>query len=320
MDGSDVSFVVIAFNEQDHISSCVDAIFAQRDVVPHEVIVVDDASTDQTAAVVTAKAAEHPNLRLVRHPQNRGRGAARRTGQDAATTRYVAFVDSDIWIPQDWLKHALDSLSDYDVISGVAVPDGDCAVIWRIFRPIPKGRPPTWALTGSNVIFRKDALDKVGWPAGSRLTEDNRLARALEAAGFRVKTVPDLKAEHHEAKSYRKTLAFMWEMGFNSTELVRDLRLVRLPDVAWLGWLASSLAAIGLAAAGVVPWWVVPAWLAILTASIDAVWMAQRFFVSRSPLRWCAAWAGNFPMIATYLVARSFYAPRLLRSRETAEH
>lgn len=320
MDGSDVSFVVIAFNEADHIGDCLDAIFAQQGETPHEVIVVDDASTDRTSAVVSAKAEQHPNLRLLRHEENRGRGAARRTGQNATTTQVVAFIDSDIWIPEDWLKRALDALADFDVISGVAVPDGDCAVIWRIFRPVPKGRPPTWVLTGSNVIFRKRALDQVGWPAGSRLTEDNRLARALVDAGFKVRTVPDLKAEHHEAKSYRKTLAFMYEMGFNSTELLRDLRLVRLPDVVWAGWVVTSLGAIATSAAGISPWWVAPTWVLGLTLAIDVVWLAQRFFFWRTPVRWLAALLGNLPMIGTYLVGRTRYAPQLMSPRKVAQH
>lgn len=320
MDASDVSFVVIAFNEAEHIADCLDAIFAQQGATPHEVIVVDDASTDRTYEVVAAKAGQHPNLKLLRHEQNRGRGAARRTGQDAATTSVIAFIDADIWIPQDWLKRALEELADYDVISGVAVPDGDCAVIWRIFGPVPKGRPPTWALTGSNVIFRTEALKQVGWPAGTRLTEDNRLARALVAAGFRVRTVPDLQAEHHEAKSYRKTLAFMYETGFNSTEILRDLRLVRVPDVVWALWTVSCLGAVATSAAGLSPWWVAPVWVLGFTAAIDAVWLAQRFFVTRTPGRWLAAWLGNFPMIATYLASRTLHAPRLLLPRKIAEH
>ena len=79
----------------------------------------------------------------------------------------IGFIDSDILLPDDWLVRATAALRDADVISGVAVPDGDCAVVWRMFGPKPKGIAGYWDLTGNNVIFRRRALEEVGWPAQS---------------------------------------------------------------------------------------------------------------------------------------------------------
>src|SRR5947207_15570794 len=58
----------------------------------HEVIVVDDGSTDDTAALVERVAEDWPQLRLVRHVRNRGKGAAVRTGILAATGRRILFA------------------------------------------------------------------------------------------------------------------------------------------------------------------------------------------------------------------------------------
>jgi glycosyltransferase involved in cell wall biosynthesis len=62
----------------------------------YEVIIVDDGSTDDTAAVATRLVAAHPGVvRLVRHEVNRGYGGALRSGFAAATMRHVAFTDGD---------------------------------------------------------------------------------------------------------------------------------------------------------------------------------------------------------------------------------
>jgi GT2 family glycosyltransferase len=314
----DVSLVVIAYNERAHIGECLESIFAQRGLDSYEVIVVDDGSVDGTADVVDSLLADHPQLRLIKHTTNLGRGAARRTGQDASSAGTIGFIDSDIRLPSDWLVHVTTALKDADAVSGVAVPDGDCAVIWRIFRPKPKGMLGYWELTGNNVIFRRSALELVGWPAQSRLTEDNRLAVAMVQAGLRVRTLESLRVEHHEAKSYRRTLAYLHETGFNATEILRDLHRFRFPDLVWVCWVAS-LVGLGVAAGtGAIPWWVAAAVFVGITMAIDVGAMMQRFYFQKSPIRWLAATLANLPLITMYLAARTFYAPRLLMRRRSA--
>jgi GT2 family glycosyltransferase len=67
----------------------------------YDVIVVDDGSTDETAAVLEGFAT---NIRALRHPQNRGRSAARNTGIRAAEGQVVIFVDSDVVVREDFLE------------------------------------------------------------------------------------------------------------------------------------------------------------------------------------------------------------------------
>lgn len=66
-----------------------------------EAILVDDGSTDGSAALVEAVAAEDGRLRLVRAPSWQGAAEARNLGIDAARGRYVAFLDADdLWLPE----------------------------------------------------------------------------------------------------------------------------------------------------------------------------------------------------------------------------
>ncbi|WP_173422300.1 glycosyltransferase family 2 protein [Ensifer adhaerens] len=88
----DVSFVIAAFRAADTIARAIDSALAQEEV-EIEVIVVDDASPDETAAVVEAMT--DPRIRLIRLPANQGPGGARNAGLDAARGDWVAILDAD---------------------------------------------------------------------------------------------------------------------------------------------------------------------------------------------------------------------------------
>lgn len=316
----DVSFVVIGYNEAEHIKECLESIFAQGGLTTFEVIFVDDASTDRTSEIVADLQHEHKQLRLIRHEENRGRGAARRTGQDACRGSMIAFIDADIRVPGNWLTKVVAGLDHADAISGVAVPDGDCAVIWRMFGPRPRGMLSYWDITGNNVIFKRAALERVGWPASRPRSEDNRMARAMVEAGMTVTTIRDLQVEHHESKSYWNAWRYMWGKGYHANEILRDLRVFRFPDLVWVAWFVALLGSIALAVVGVVPGWEAVALIGVVTVAIDLGAMVQRFYFAPAPLRWLAAAAANLPLIVLYLAARSVSSPRLLLQRQWTDH
>lgn len=93
--------VVPAFNEESGIQACVRAIDAALNGLPNrtQLIVVDDGSGDATVERVEALVSAHPRLTLLRHEENRGYGAALRTGVRGAADGgfdYVVFMDSDL--------------------------------------------------------------------------------------------------------------------------------------------------------------------------------------------------------------------------------
>lgn len=80
--------------------------------VPVELLLVDDGSRDGTAAKLEELEPEYPALRVLRHPVNRGYGAALKTGFAAATHEIVVFTDADGTYPEDRIADLLARIDD----------------------------------------------------------------------------------------------------------------------------------------------------------------------------------------------------------------
>jgi glycosyltransferase involved in cell wall biosynthesis len=93
-----VSLVIPMFNEElniEHALACaIEAL--DRHSSDWEIVVVDDASTDRSAELVTREIAAEPRIRMVRHPVNRKLGASLKTGFAAATKDLVLYMDADL--------------------------------------------------------------------------------------------------------------------------------------------------------------------------------------------------------------------------------
>lgn len=110
-----VTIVVPAFNEGDSIGQVVTELRAAAQW--HEVLVVDDGSTDGTG-----KAAQDAGARVVRHPYNKGNGASVKTAIRAATSDWIAIVDADgQHAPADAVR-VIAQLGDYDLVVGARDP------------------------------------------------------------------------------------------------------------------------------------------------------------------------------------------------------
>jgi hypothetical protein len=115
-----LSVCMPAYNEAENIEDTLDAACAilPQFVERFEVVVVDDGSKDNTAEIVGRYAGAEPCVRLVRHEQNRGYGAAVTTALRAAEGDHIAFTDSDGQFSLLDLPQLLVRLKQYDVIVG----------------------------------------------------------------------------------------------------------------------------------------------------------------------------------------------------------
>jgi GT2 family glycosyltransferase len=182
-----VTVVIAAYNREALIVRALESIRAQRPTAPAEVVVVDDGSADDTAAVAEALGA-----RVVRHGVNRGESHARNTAIEVAEQPWIAVLDSD----DEWLPGHLDALwrhrGDHVLVAGSALRCGADPHRDRLHgapseRPIVIRRPsdllfPENAVTTSACMLRRDvALEAGGFDHSLRLCEDlDLLLRCLE--------------------------------------------------------------------------------------------------------------------------------------------
>lgn len=101
-----------------------------------EVIVVDDGSTDKTAAIAQAYAEWFPELTILRHSSNRGKGAAVRSGMARARGSIVIFTDADLSAPIEEADRLLQALADGAVVAVAS----RCAAQARVECPQPAVR------------------------------------------------------------------------------------------------------------------------------------------------------------------------------------
>jgi len=90
-----LTLVIPAFNEARTVGTVLDRVFSFLPSV-HEVLVIDDGSTDDTPDVLQRYSAHEPRVRLFRHKSNQGKTAALRTGFAAATGSIVVVQDADL--------------------------------------------------------------------------------------------------------------------------------------------------------------------------------------------------------------------------------
>ncbi|MEN9792335.1 MAG: hypothetical protein RL330_413 [Actinomycetota bacterium] len=120
------------WNEEGYIERAVEAareecteLVASGDVADWEIIVVDDASTDDTPDIARRLAAEDPRVRLVSHPTNRKLGGSMKSGFAAATGDIVLYTDADLPFDMHEVHRAVRLMRYYDA---------DIVSAWRFDR------------------------------------------------------------------------------------------------------------------------------------------------------------------------------------------
>ncbi len=105
-----ISVVVPIYNVEEYLAPCLDSVLAQK-VRDIEVLMVDDGSTDGSAAVAAAYAQRDERCKLISQA-NGGLSKARNTGMDAATGDFLSFVDSDDMLTPNAFELLLGALED----------------------------------------------------------------------------------------------------------------------------------------------------------------------------------------------------------------
>lgn len=225
----ELSVVIVSYNSASKIGACLASLQAQTKGVEYEVIVVDNASRDDTLAVV---AREFPWVQTIARRRNTGLSGGNNDGVAASTGRYVAVINPDTRFEHDALTVLVTFLRDHPDVGAVGprLLDDDGALqlscrrfpgyatalfnryslMTRLFPSNPFSREylmtdfdhgrtidVDW-LSGAAIMFPRPAFDGVGgWDAGFFMfNEDVDFCRRLHGAGYRVVYHPQATLYH----------------------------------------------------------------------------------------------------------------------------
>ncbi|MGC8490405.1 MAG: glycosyltransferase family 2 protein [Syntrophobacteraceae bacterium] len=224
------SVVIPAYNAESTLPGLLDSLSRQNYREDFEVIVVDDCSTDATAAIC-----RRFGCKFICCAENCGPASCRNLGARRATGEFLIFTDSDCTVSPDWLQGFEQALtlgeSDIimgklvllpstlmgDAISALGFPAGGSLGFEKIWRVSEQGY--TTSLSSCNCAIRKDIFLQLGgfdesFPyAGG---EDSFLAYSLLEAGYRIRYCPEVIAYHPARKSFVEFLRWQFKRGISS--------------------------------------------------------------------------------------------------------
>jgi GT2 family glycosyltransferase len=249
-----ISVVVCTYNGQRTIRDCMEGLRRLR-YPDFEVIVVNDGSTDQAAAI-----ASEYDVRLI-STENRGLSSARNTGWQAATGEIVAYLDDDAYPDPDWLTHLAATFlrSAHVGVGGPNIaPPGDGKIAKCV--ALAPGNPTHVMLTdreaehipGCNMAFRRAALEAIGGfdPRFRVAGDDVDVCWALRERGGTLGFSPAAVVWHHR----RNSLRAYWkqQVGYGRAEGLLERKwpekYTATGQIAWAGRLY------GMASLPAAPW------------------------------------------------------------------
>lgn len=113
-----ISILIPVYNVAPYVQECLESVDASISMyeggVDHEIVIVNDVSTDGSDRICADYVASHAKARMVCHDVNKGLAEARNTLLANATGDYIAWVDSDDKVAPDWFAHIADAVEEFE--------------------------------------------------------------------------------------------------------------------------------------------------------------------------------------------------------------
>jgi glycosyltransferase involved in cell wall biosynthesis len=213
----DLSVIIPAHNEENHLATQLDALLAQKWDGEWEAIVVDNRSTDNTAAIVEAYALRDDRVRLVYAGDKADKSYALNVGVSHAAAHALAFCDADDVVAEGWLEAIAAGLDQNQVVTGpneldllndpwLAESRGrsieqPCGSFFGIF--------PT--IRGNNFGVTRSAWKTLeGMNEAFHPVEDLEFSLRCWLRDIEVSGLPDAIVHYR----YRSTARVLWRQGF----------------------------------------------------------------------------------------------------------
>jgi len=226
-----LSIVIPAYNEESGIAEIITRVLSVREAIQAtglddlELIVVDDGSQDNTAKITDEMAKGSDTLRLIRHPQNKGYGAALKTGFSQARGELLGFLDADGTYPPEYfpalVKTALNG-SELVIGSRMSGADSQMPVTRRIGNYFFAGL--------LSVVGFQKITDSA---SGMRVFHRNILERIYPLPdGLNLTPVMSTRAMHEGINMVEVPIPYSERLGSSKLSVVRDGSLF-LQSILW---------------------------------------------------------------------------------------
>ncbi|MCX5796116.1 MAG: glycosyltransferase family 2 protein [Elusimicrobia bacterium] len=216
------SIIILTHDDVDYFEECLESVRSRTDV-PHEIIVVDNAS--QAPAVRRLeRLCRRPNIRLIRNAQNRFFAAGNNQGIRAARGRHLVLLNADAVVGPQWLSRLI-AWAERDNEAGLVAPmtnsapglQSASAPSYRGAADLPKF---SWAWAQAHagrsrevhrliafcLLVKREVVDRVGLlderfgPGGY---EDYDYCLRVRQAGYKLLLAEDVFVHHYGAMGYR---------------------------------------------------------------------------------------------------------------------
>jgi len=226
-----LAIVIVAYNAVAELSAALESLSAAPPSTPGEIVVVDNASTDDVSGLVRGR---FPGVRLIEAGANLGFARGVNLGIRNSSSDYVLLLNPDTTVPPgaiDRLVAALQQAPDVGAI-GPRLVDGTGRAelsFGRMYSPVSELRRKVWLgmqargvpfvqaaieratsrerdvewVSGACLLVRRSAGEGVGWLDERYFlyAEDVDFCAALRAAGWRVRFTPHVQVVHHRGRS-----------------------------------------------------------------------------------------------------------------------
>ncbi len=216
-----LSVVIPAYNEEKGIADILSRVLSVQDELHHvgidemELLVVDDGSKDQTAEIITNLGRSSACIKLIRHPINKGYGAALKTGFANAKGELIAFLDADGTYPPEYFPHLCkEALNGCDLVVGSRMAGATSEM------PMTRRIGNFFFANLLTLLSRERVSDSA---SGMRVFKREVLARVYPLPdGLNLTPVMSAKALHEGIKVTEVAIPYRERVGRSKLSVVRD--------------------------------------------------------------------------------------------------
>ncbi|HSH04642.1 MAG TPA: glycosyltransferase family 2 protein [Anaerolineae bacterium] len=240
-----LSLVIPAYNEENGILDIIQRILDVQDdlkkvdVTLTELLVVDDGSKDKTAKLTQEISVKHPVVRLVEHPQNKGYGAALKTGFEMAKGDLVGFLDADGTYPPEYFPQLCTAaLQGADLVIGSRMSGSDSQM------PTTRYIGNRFFATLLSYISGRHVTDSA---SGMRIFKRNILKQLYPLPdGLNLTPVMSTRALHESINIIEVPIPYSERVGNSKLSVVRDGSIF-LQSMLWTAMMYNPVRILGFA-------------------------------------------------------------------------